>query len=591
MDNDIMLEGLYDQLIKNLQTYHPAANENGIIRKAFEVAKKAHEGQMRKSGEPFVIHPIKVAIILSELHLDKESLIAALLHDVVEDTALTKEDICNLFGEEVMFLVDGVTKITKMSENVTKAEMKLESFRKLILATATDIRVIIIKLADRLHNMRTLQFQRPEKQIEIATETLDIYSPIAQRLGISVLSMELEDLSFSYLFPKEYEEISLRLESFQVDRKMNMILSEINRELSESGFHFQLRYERKHLFSIYRKMINRGKTLDELYDIAAVKLIVGSVGDCYSILGILHNMYKPVPNRIKDYIAMPKENMYQSLHTTLVAKNGIRFEVQIKTKEMDMVARYGVLAHWKYGESEEAAREISRSQWKKSMWLKRILEWQQDITNNAEFIDLVKGDFDLFSETISCFTPKGDVKRLQKGSTLVDFAYAIHSDIGNKMIGAYVNRMKKAPDYVLQNGDFVEIVTAEKDGGPRREWLNFVKTGNAKNQIKKFFRGSLLQYGLETAQKRQEKECDEKNNVVAKIELSLHPMQGIEILKPITLYVLSKKLHVLAFAYEEKSAILKLSICLESEKELEQLVREMELLQYVEKVTCSKKER
>lgn len=583
MDNDLMLEQLYDQLISNLRIYHPAANQNGMIRKAFEVAKAAHAGQVRKSGEPFVIHPIKVAIILSELHLDKETIIAALLHDVVEDTSYTKEDIQNEFGEEVMFLVDGVTKLSKMSDHVSKAEMKLESFRKLMMATATDIRVIIIKLADRLHNMQTLQFQKPEKQLEIAAETLDIYSPIAQRLGISVLSMELEDLSFSYLFPEEYKNISQRLSGFKIDRKMNMVLSEINRELSESGFHFRLRYERKHLFSIYRKMINRGKTLDELYDIAALKVSVGSVGDCYSILGILHNLYKPIPNRMKDYIALPKENMYQSLHTTLVSKGGSRFEVQIKTKEMDQVARYGILAHWKYGESNETAREISRSQWKKSMWLKRILEWQQDITNNAEFIDLVKGDFDLFSETISCFTPKGDVKRLQKGSTLVDFAYAIHSDIGNKMIGAYVNRAKKEPDYVLQNGDFVEIVTAENEGGPRREWLNFVKTGNAKNQIKKFFRGRQ-QYELEAAQEMIEKESDEKQDVVAKIKVFLHKTPGVEKLRPITLYILSKKIHIASFAYEEKDAMLEVFFSLGSAEEAEQVLREIAMLQYVERV-------
>lgn len=362
-----------------------------------------------------------------------------------------------------------------------------------------------------------------------------------------------------------------------------MILSEINRELSESGFHFQMRYERKHLFSIYRKMINRGKTLNELYDIASVKLIVGAVGDCYSILGILHNLYKPVPNRIKDYIAMPKENMYQSLHTTLVAKNGIRFEVQIKTREMDDVARYGVLAHWKYGESEAEAREISRGQWKKSMWLKRILEWQQDITNNVEFMDLVKGDFNLFSETISCFTPKGEVKRLQKGSTLVDFAYAIHSDIGNKMIGAYVNRTQKSPDYVLQNGDFVEIVTTKQDGAPKREWLGFVQTSNAKNQIKKFFRGSILSGEKEEKGCQPAEESRAEEHIIT-LDIFLQPGFGIERLRPVTMYLLKKKIHICTLEYIEKSAVLKLSVSADGTEETTQLIRELSVLQYVKTV-------
>ena len=488
MNDDIMLEELYDRMIHNLQTYHPAAKNSKKIRRAFETAKAAHAGQVRKSGEPFIIHPLEVAIILSELRLDKETLIAALLHDVVEDTLLTTEDIKNEFGEEVMFLVDGVTKLSKMSSSVSKAEMKLESFRKLIMAAAADIRVIIIKLADRLHNMRTLQFQKPEKQLEIAAETMDLYSPIAQRLGISILNTEMEDLAFSYLFPKEFKEISYKLSTMNHDEGMDNIIAEIERELGNDGFHFEFRYERKHLFSIYRKMINRQKTLEEMYDISALKIITGSRRDCYLILGMLHCLFTPVPNRFKDYIAVPKENMYQSLHTTLVSKGGRRFEVQIKTKEMDSIAKFGVLAHWKYGESNVDAKEISKSQMEKAIWLKQILEWQQDITNNKEFIELVKRDFDLFSETISCFTPKGDVKRLQKGSTAVDFAYAIHSDIGDRMIGVYVNSARREPDYVLQSGDCVEILTAPDSSGPQKEWLSFVKTSNAKNKIKKHFK-------------------------------------------------------------------------------------------------------
>ncbi len=332
MDEKKNLEDLYEQLIKNIQMYHPIADDNGMIRKAFEIARDAHAGQYRKSGEPFIMHPLCVAMILSELRLDKETIIAAILHDVVEDTEVSSQDIQEQFGQEVMFLVEGVTKLTAFSNESSKAEMKLESFRKLVLAMAEDIRVIIIKLADRLHNMRTLQYQKHAKQIEIASETMDLFSPIAQRLGISILSMELEDLSFSYLYPQGYAEIKDKIDTVRQKKKMAPVLREVSLGLDDAGILYQIRYEIKHLFSIYRKMIKAKKTLDEMYDIGAVKLTVNSVRDCYVTLGILHNLYKPVPDRMKDYIAMPKENMYQAIHTTLISRNGNKFEVQIKTK-------------------------------------------------------------------------------------------------------------------------------------------------------------------------------------------------------------------------------------------------------------------
>jgi len=582
MDKDLALEQLYNQLIQNLRAYHPAANENDMIRKAFETAKMAHADQTRKSGEPFVMHPLKVAIILSELRLDKESIAAALLHDVIEDTYLTKEDIRQTFGEEIMFLVDGVTKLSRMSDSLPKAEAKRESFRKLIMAAAQDIRVIIIKLADRLHNMRTLQYQKPEKQVEISRETMDLYSPIAQRLGISVLSMELEDLAFSYLYPEDYRQISAKLSSMPKDRGMDVILSEVRRELVHSGLHFQVRYEKKHLFSIYRKMVNRQKTLDELYDISALKVIVGSMQDCYITLGILHHLYHPVPNRFKDYIAMPKENMYQSLHTTLVSTGGKQFEVQIKTREMDAVAKYGVLAHWKYGESSMGAREFSQSQMEKAIWLKQILEWQQDIRNNEEFMALVKDDFDLFSETISCFTPKGDIKRLRKGSTIIDFAYAIHSDIGHQAIGAYVNRAKKQLDYVLQNGDYVEVLTAGDAAGPQKEWLDFIKTSNARSKIKKYFKDRLSRYESQQGEKTEAVEQKQEPSF-SKVKILMQQSDDVAKFMPISNYLIAKQIRTQKFRYSEKDRTLVLVIPTGNRDRLKQIIAGLASLQYVEK--------
>lgn len=487
------LTELYDKLIRIMKGYHPSSDFT-MINKAYELAKEAHKNQYRKSGEPFFIHPLHVAIILAELKLDRETIMAALLHDVVEDTDVTREDLEKEFGHEVAFLVDGVTKLTNFSREMsasqhTKEELKLESFRKLIMAMSEDIRVILIKLADRLHNMRTLRYQSPKKQIEISTETMDIYCPIAKRLGISIVQTDLQDLSMEYIYPGAFRDIELKIVETANDRKIfvNRVMGEINAGLNEAGIHADVQYALKHLFSIYRKMINKGKTLDEIYDIYAIKIIVDSVRDCYITLGVIHDLYKPVPGRFKDFIALPKTNMYQSLHTTLIAPGGKMFEVQIKTREMHEVATYGILAHWKYGIPGENIKTLSNSQKEKAEWLSQIMEWQQDISDNDEFIDLIKQDFNLFSETIYCFSPKGEAKALPKGSTAIDFAYSIHSDIGHYASKCIINGRECPIESVLNNGDKVEILTDQEQKGPKKEWLDIVKTGTAKNKIRKWF--------------------------------------------------------------------------------------------------------
>lgn len=583
MDEKKNLEDLYEQLIKNIQMYHPIADDNGMIRKAFEIARDAHAGQYRKSGEPFIMHPLCVAMILSELRLDKETIIAAILHDVVEDTEVSSQDIQEQFGQEVMFLVEGVTKLTAFSNESSKAEMKLESFRKLVLAMAEDIRVIIIKLADRLHNMRTLQYQKHAKQIEIASETMDLFSPIAQRLGISILSMELEDLSFSYLYPQGYAEIKDKIDTVRQKKKMAPVLREVSLGLDDAGILYQIRYEIKHLFSIYRKMIKAKKTLDEMYDIGAVKLTVNSVRDCYVTLGILHNLYKPVPDRMKDYIAMPKENMYQAIHTTLISRNGNKFEVQIKTKEMEDQAKYGVLANWKYGVHLVDAKEISKSQREKSIWLKQILEWQRDVADNAEFIDLVKCDFDLFSDTILCFTPKGDAKRLQNGSTIVDFAYAVHSDIGNSLADAYVNGKKEELDYVLRNGDVIEIITSEEGAGPREDWLGFAQTANARNGIKQWFRNAPAH-----SASREEEEAgnilDEVDSAgySGMIDITFEEDGDNESMLGVLTYIISRKKKIKKIDYSDRDNSMRVTILVNSRVELERMIGEIQGVHGVE---------
>lgn len=485
-------EELYQELIKSVARYHPSTDIS-MIEKAFQVAMEAHKDQVRKSGEPYIIHPICVAIILADLELDKESIVAGLLHDVVEDTPMTTEDVAKLFGDEVALLVDGVTKLGQLSYSADKVDEQAENLRKMFLAMAKDIRVILIKLADRLHNMRTLKYMRPEKQKEKARETMDIYAPIAQRLGISKVKIELDDLALKYLEPEVYYDLVSQISDKKSVREkyVQAIVAEVKQHMENANIDADVKGRVKHFFSIYKKMVNQDKTLDQIYDLFAVRILVESVKDCYAALGVIHEMYKPIPGRFKDYIAMPKPNMYQSLHTTLIGPKGQPFEIQIRTYEMHRTAEYGIAAHWKYKESGGSTQqnlEGKDSAEAKLTWLRQILEWQQDMSDNKEFMNLLKSDLDLFSESVYCFTPGGDVKTLPSGSNPIDFAYSIHSAVGNKMIGARVNGKLVPIDYVIKNGDRIEIITSQNSKGPSRDWLNIVKSTQAKNKINQWFK-------------------------------------------------------------------------------------------------------
>ena len=489
MDDFSSPEDLYQELIADVRKYHPS-DDISMIEKAYRVASEAHKDQKRKSGEAYIIHPLCVGIILAELELDKESIVAGLLHDVVEDTILTKEEIEQEFGTEVAEIVDGVTKLGQLSYSQDKIEEQAENLRKMFLAMAKDIRVIMVKLADRLHNMRTLQYMTHEKQIEKSRETIEIYSPIAQRLGISKVKNELDDLSLKYLEPKAYRELSEQINEKRSEREafVEEIVIEVRKKMAEAGIEAQVYGRAKHFFSIYKKMVNQHKTLDQIYDLFAVRIIVESVKDCYAALGIIHEMYTPVPGRFKDYIAMPKQNMYQSLHTTLIGPMGRPFEIQIRTFEMHRVAEYGIAAHWKYKEMSDGKKPGPEQEEAKLNWLRQILEWQQDMNDNREFMSLLKSDLNLFNENVYVFSPKGDVKTLPAGSCTIDFAYAVHSAVGNKMVGARVNGKLVPIETELHNGDRVEIITSQNSKGPSRDWLKVVKSTQAKNRINRWFR-------------------------------------------------------------------------------------------------------
>ena len=480
---------LYRMLIGRIRKYHPSTDVS-MVEKAYRIAKNAHEGQCRKSGEPYIIHPLWVAIILADLEMDKETIVAGMLHDVVEDTVMTEEGIKEEFGEEVALLVDGVTKLGQLSYSSDKLEVQAENLRKMFLAMAKDIRVIIIKLADRLHNMRTLQFMRPEKQKEKAKETMDIYAPIAQRLGISKIKTELDDLALKYSQPEVFYDLVDQINARKTEREefVQQIVEEVSQHIKNAGIKAEINGRVKHFFSIYKKMVNQDKTVDQIYDLFAVRIIVDSVMDCYAALGVIHEMYTPIPGRFKDYIAMPKANMYQSLHTTLMSSVGQPFEIQIRTQEMHKTAEYGIAAHWKYKESNDGKKNVKAQEEEKLNWLRQILEWQRDMSDNREFLSMLKGDLDLFAEDVYCFTPNGDVKSLPNGSTPVDFAYAIHSAVGNKMVGARVNGKLVNIDYKIQNGDRIEILTSQNSRGPSRDWLNIVKSTQAKNKINQWFK-------------------------------------------------------------------------------------------------------
>ena len=485
-------EVLYKELINSVLKYHPSTDIS-MIEKAYKVASEAHEGQKRKSGEPYIIHPLCVAIILADLELDKETIVAGLLHDAVEDTWMTYEEVEKEFGSEVALLVDGVTKLGQLSYSADKVEVQAENLRKMFLAMAKDIRVILIKLADRLHNMRTLQYMRPEKQQEKARETMDIYAPIAMRLGISKIKVELDDLSLKYLKPDVYYDLvhKVALRKSEREQFVGAIVKEVKKHMDDANIKAQVDGRVKHFFSIYKKMVNQDKTIDQIYDLFAVRILVDTVKDCYAALGVIHEMYKPIPGRFKDYIAMPKPNMYQSLHTTLIGPNGQPFEIQLRTYEMHRTAEYGIAAHWKYKESSDGKAPVGKSEEEKLNWLRQILEWQRDMSDNKEFMSLLKNDLDLFADSVYCFTPQGDVKTLPSGSTPVDFAYSVHSAVGNKMVGARVNGKLVPIEYEIKNGDRIEIITSQNSQGPSRDWLKLVKSTQAKNKINQWFKKEL----------------------------------------------------------------------------------------------------
>lgn len=514
-------EELYQDLIARVRKYHPS-DDISMIEKAYGVAYEAHKNQVRKSGEPYIIHPLCVAIILADLELDKETIVAGLLHDVVEDTILTQEEIRQEFGGDVALLVDGVTKLqqVKLSDgheeekaaDADKLELQAENLRKMFLAMAKDIRVIMIKLADRLHNMRTLKHMPPEKQQRIARETMDIYAPIAQRLGISKIKVELDDLSLKYLEPEVYYDLVDKIAAKKSEREkyIQNIVDEVSEHIRNAGIEAQIDGRVKHFFSIYKKMKTQGKSIDQIYDLFAVRIIVDTVKDCYAALGVIHEMYKPIPGRFKDYIAMPKANMYQSLHTTLIGSTGQPFEIQIRTYEMHKAAEYGIAAHWKYKEASNG-KKVEAQEEEKMAWLRQILEWQKEMSDNKEFLNLLKSDLDLFSDSVYCFTPTGDVKNLPAGSTPVDFAYSIHSAVGNRMVGARVNGKLVNIDYEIQNGDRVEVITSQNSRGPSRDWLKIVKSTQARNKINQWFRAEVKEENIAKGKELLASYCKSKS--------------------------------------------------------------------------------
>ncbi len=500
----------YHVLIDKIRLYHPTTDLS-MVAKAYQVASDAHNGQLRQSGEPYIIHPLKVAIILADLELDLETIEAGLLHDVVEDTKVSKEDIVQQFGAEVAALVDGVTKLKTLTYTTSKEEIQAENYRKMFMAMAKDIRVILIKLADRLHNLQTLEYKSKEKQLEKARETLDIYAPIANRLGISKIKVDLEDLSLKYLEPEAYHNLTQQISHKREEREqiIQEICNELKEKLHQGGIEAVVEGRPKHFFSIYKKMINKHKTLDQIYDLFAVRAIVDSVKDCYGALGIIHDMYTPVPGRFKDYIAMPKSNMYQSLHTTLIGPSGEPFEVQIRTWEMHRTAQYGIAAHWKYKEDMNGVSS-KHSQDEKMAWLQKILEWQQNLSDNREFMNVLKQDLDVFQDSVFVFSPKGDVIELPAGSTPIDFAYQIHSAVGNKMVGARVDGRLVTLDYKVKNGERIEIITSQNSKGPSRDWLNIVKTTQAKNKISQWFKKEFKQENIARGKELIEKYAKSK---------------------------------------------------------------------------------
>ena len=502
---------MYDDRIKNLiekiKVYAPNADIEKVVS-AYNLAKEAHKDQYRKSGEPYIIHPVAVANILADMELDIDTICGGLLHDVVEDTDYEYEDIEALFGKDVAVLVDGVTKLGKI-KYMTKEESQAINLRKMFMAMAKDMRVMLIKLSDRLHNMRTLEYMDSEKVRYKAQETLDIYAGIAHRLGIYTIKWELEDLSFRFLYPDEYYELVNKVNKRREQREayIDEIVAIIKRDMDDKGVDCDVYGRPKHFYSIYKKMKKKNKSFDEIYDLTAVRVLVDTDRDCYAVLGEVHTLWKPIPGRFKDYIAMPKPNMYQSLHTTVIGSDGEPVEIQIRTFEMHNVAEFGIAAHWKYKEgiTDNSLSNVDR----RLQWLRQMMEWEKDVTDPYEFLDALKED--VFNAQVYVFTPQGDVLELPNGATPIDFAYRIHSNVGNKCVGAKVNSRIVPLEYRLKNGQIVEILTSSNSLGPSRDWMNLVKTPNAKNKIKQFFKKERREENIERGLAILDKELSKNN--------------------------------------------------------------------------------
>lgn len=501
------------EFLQKIKEYNPNYDMK-IIADAFDLATKMHRGQLRKSGEPYMVHPIAVDYILADMGMDSTVLVAGLLHDVVEDTEYSSEDLERDFGEDVKILVDGVTKLGSIKFD-TKEEAQAENLRKMLLAMSKDIRVLIIKLADRLHNMRTAQYWTPEKQKEKSKETLDIYAPLASRLGIFAIKFELEDIALSYLHPKEYEELKQKVatKTEQRNKLIEAVINSIKVSLDKLGIKYDISGRSKHLYSVYKKMTIQKKNLDEIFDLTAVRVIVETVKDCYAVLGQVHTMWKPIPGRFKDYIAMPKPNMYQSLHTTLLGNTGEPFEVQIRTYEMHRVAEFGIAAHWKYKEGNTSGKENPDDI--KLAWLRQTLEWQKYFNDPKEFMDNLR--MDLFASQVFVFTPEGAVIELPAKATPLDFAFKIHTEVGEKCVGAKVNGKMTTIDHTLNNGDIVEIVTSQNANGPSPDWLNIVKSSTARSKIRQYLRKVTKLQGADRGREALEKYIKKKGFDVMKL--------------------------------------------------------------------------
>lgn len=486
-----------EELIK---TYNPKCDFE-LLEKAYLIAEKAHSNQLRKSGEPFIVHPVAVSFMLAEMEMDMPSIIAGLLHDVIEDTSVTYDELKQQFGKEIADIVEGVTKLKRIPYT-TKEEQQAENLRKMFLSMAADMRVILIKLVDRLHNMRTLQYVNTDSQITKARETLEIYTPLAHRLGMTKIKWELEDLSFKYLEPETYEQLATLVSQKreQQEEYIQKILATIKEKTKDLDIDVFLDGRPKHLYSVHKKMVQQSKTIDQIYDLIAIRIIVDSVKDCYAVLGLIHELYKPMPGRFKDYIAMPKPNMYQSLHTTLIGPDGVPFESQIRTWAMHKTAEIGIAAHWKYKEGGK----IDNSLDEKLEWFRQLMDMHKDFDNASEFVETFK--LDLFTDEVFVFTPKGDVKNLPAGSTPIDFAYSIHSAVGNKMIGARVNGEIKPLNYKMNNGDIIEIITSANNHGPSRDWLKIIKSSEAKNKIRQWFKKERRDENIDRGRDLIEKE-------------------------------------------------------------------------------------